>query len=144
MNSIEFLAIRKLQGEREASDYDAAQFLDQVNAGTSDHEAALEMAMVEVADESYRPEGAAAPRFEKVGLRPNGEPAQVGLSDGELLDKLQWQTLNTLLLFTSLPEQLKTFVNDALKVSDPRLLGSALDALKSYLRDERATDDLPF
>ena len=57
MNSIEFLAIRKIQKEHEATDYEVAQFLDQVNAGTRDFDAVLEMAMIEVADESYRPEG---------------------------------------------------------------------------------------
>ena len=57
MNSVEFLAIRQLQKERGASDYEAAQFLDQVNVGDSVFEATFEMAMIEVADESYRPEG---------------------------------------------------------------------------------------
>ena len=60
MNSIEFLAIRKLQKERNATDYEAAQLLDQVEAGNSAFEAVFEMAMVEVADDSYRPEGAPA------------------------------------------------------------------------------------
>ena len=58
MNSTEFLAIRKLQQERAATDYEVAQFLDHVTAGNSIFEATLEMAMIEVADESYRPEGA--------------------------------------------------------------------------------------
>ena len=57
MNSTEFLAIRKLQKERNATDYEVAQFLDQVNAGNGVFEAVFEMAMVEVADESYRPQG---------------------------------------------------------------------------------------
>ena len=57
MNSTEFLAIGKLQKERKATDYEAAQFLDQVNAGNSDFEAVLEMAMIAVADDSYQPEG---------------------------------------------------------------------------------------
>ena len=144
MNSVEFLAVRKLQKEREATDFEVAQFLDQVNAGTSDHEAALEMAMIEVADESYRPEGATAAPVEEVASRPNGECDQPELSDGEVLDKLEWKVLSTLLLFASIPDQLRTFVNDALKVSDPGLLASALDALNSYLRDERAADEIPF
>ena len=58
MNSIDFLAIRKLQNERKATDYEVAQFLDQVNAGDSVFEASLDLAMIEVADESYQPEGA--------------------------------------------------------------------------------------
>ena len=57
MNSTEFLAIRKLQNERKATDYEVAQFLDQVNAGDSVFEASLDLAMIEVADESYQPEG---------------------------------------------------------------------------------------
>ncbi len=57
MNSTEFLAIRKLQKEGAATDYEVAQFLDQVNAGNSDFEAKLEMALIEVVDDSYRPEG---------------------------------------------------------------------------------------
>ena len=57
MNSIEFLAIRKIQKECAATDYEVAQFLDHVDAGNSDFEATLEMAMLEVADDSYRPEG---------------------------------------------------------------------------------------
>jgi len=57
MNSTEFLALRKLQKEGAATDYEVAQFLDQVNAGNSDFEAKLEMALIEVVDDSYRPEG---------------------------------------------------------------------------------------
>ncbi len=57
MNSIEFLAIRKLQKEGAATDYEMAKFLDQVNAGNSVFEPTLEMAMIEVADDSYEPEG---------------------------------------------------------------------------------------
>ncbi len=57
MNSTEFLAIRKLQKDGKATDYEAAQFLDQVNAGNGDLEAVFETAMIEVADESYQPEG---------------------------------------------------------------------------------------
>ncbi len=57
MNSTEFLAIRKLQKEHTATDYEVAQFLDLVNAGNSDFEAKLEMALIEVVDDSYRPEG---------------------------------------------------------------------------------------
>ncbi len=57
MNSTEFLALRKLQKERKATDYEAAQFLDQVNAGNNVFEATLEMAMIEVADESHQPDG---------------------------------------------------------------------------------------
>ena len=60
MNSTEFLAIRKLQKERDATDYEAAQFLDQVNAGDEAFEAVFEMALIEVADDSYRPEGTPA------------------------------------------------------------------------------------
>ena len=57
MNSTEFLAIRKLQIERTATDHEVAQFLDQVNAGNSAFEAAFEQAMIEVADDSHQPEG---------------------------------------------------------------------------------------
>ncbi len=57
MNSTEFLAIRKLQKERKTTDYEAAQFLDLVNAGNGDFEAVFEIAMIEVSDESYQPEG---------------------------------------------------------------------------------------
>ena len=57
MDSTEFLAIRKLQKERGASDFEVAQFLDQVNAGDSTFEAVFEMEMIEVEDESYKPEG---------------------------------------------------------------------------------------
>ena len=56
MNSIEFLAIRKIQKEHEATDFEVARFLDLVNVGNGDFEAALEMAMIEVADESYQPD----------------------------------------------------------------------------------------
>ena len=62
MNSTEFLAIRKLQKEGAATDYEVAQFLDQVDAGNSVFEATLEMAMIEVADASYQPEGTPPPR----------------------------------------------------------------------------------
>ncbi len=58
MNSTEFLALRKLQIERKATDHEVAQFIDQVNAGNKDFEAAFEMAMIEVADDSHQPEGA--------------------------------------------------------------------------------------
>ena len=57
MDSTEFRAIRKLQKERGVSDYDVVQFLDLVNAGHSESNAVLELAMIEVADESYQPEG---------------------------------------------------------------------------------------
>ncbi len=57
MNSVEYLALRKLQKGRAATDYEVAQFLDLVNAGNSTFEATLEMAMIEVADESYQPDG---------------------------------------------------------------------------------------
>ena len=57
MNSIEFLALRKIQKEHEATDFEVAQFLDLVNAGNGDFEAVFEMAMIGVADESYRPDG---------------------------------------------------------------------------------------
>ena len=57
MNTTEYLALRKLQKERGATDYEAAQFLDLVNAGNSESEAVFEMAMIEVADESYQPDG---------------------------------------------------------------------------------------
>ena len=57
MNSTEFLAIRKLQNESAATDYEVAQFLDLVNAGNSVFEARLEMALLEVGDESYQPDG---------------------------------------------------------------------------------------
>ncbi len=60
MNSTEFLALRKLQKEGAATDYEVAQFLDQVNAGNSDFEAVFEMAMIEVNDDSYQPEGSPA------------------------------------------------------------------------------------
>ena len=60
MNSTEFLALRKIQKEGAATDYEVAQFLDQVNAGNSVFEAKFEMAMIEVADESYRPDGTPA------------------------------------------------------------------------------------
>ncbi len=57
MNSTEFLAIRKLQKEGAATDCEMAQFLDLVDAGNSVFEAKFEMAMIEVADDSYQPEG---------------------------------------------------------------------------------------
>ncbi len=57
MNSIEFLALRKIQKEGGATDYETAQFLDGVNAGNGVFEAVFEMAMIEVADDSYKPEG---------------------------------------------------------------------------------------
>ena len=57
MNSTEFLAIRKLQKEHSATDYDVAQFLDQVNAGNSVFEATFDMAMIQVNDDSYQAEG---------------------------------------------------------------------------------------
>jgi len=59
MDSIEFLAIRKLQKERKATDYEVAQFLDQVNVGDSVFEAVFDIAMIGVADDSYQPEGIA-------------------------------------------------------------------------------------
>ncbi len=57
MYSTEFLALRKLQKEGAATDYEVAQFLDQVNAGNGTFEGAFEMAMIEVADDSYQPGG---------------------------------------------------------------------------------------
>ena len=57
MNSTEFLALRKLQKEGAATDYEVAQFLDLVNAGNSDFEAVFEMAMIEINDDSYQPDG---------------------------------------------------------------------------------------
>lgn len=57
MNTVEFLALRKLQLDHKASDYEIAQFLDQVNAGNSDFVATFEQTMIEVADESYEPDG---------------------------------------------------------------------------------------
>ena len=57
MNSTEFLALRKIQKEGAATDYEVAQFLDLVNAGNSSFKAEPEMAMIEVADESYQPDG---------------------------------------------------------------------------------------
>ncbi len=57
MDSTGFLALRKLQKEGAATDYEVAQFLDLVNAGNSDFKQTFDMAMIEVADESYQPEG---------------------------------------------------------------------------------------
>ena len=57
MNTVEFLALRKIQNEVAATDFEVAQFLDLVNAGNSDFEARFELAMIEVADESYQPDG---------------------------------------------------------------------------------------
>lgn len=57
MNSTEYLALRKIQKEGAATDYEMAQFLDLVDAGNSDFEAKLEMAMIEVADDSYQADG---------------------------------------------------------------------------------------
>lgn len=56
-NSIEFLALRKLQQDHKATDFEVAQFLDLVNSGNGDFEAVFEIAMIEVADDCYRPEG---------------------------------------------------------------------------------------
>ena len=82
MNRIEFLAVRKLQKEHKATDYETALFLDEVNAGDRSQEAALEIAMVEVADDSYWPEGAPAPSLAEVFGRPNGEPPKPSETDG--------------------------------------------------------------
>ena len=57
MKTVEFLALRKLQLDHKASDHEIAQFLDLVSAGNSDSEAMLDLAMIEVADESYEPDG---------------------------------------------------------------------------------------
>ncbi len=81
MNRIEFLALRKLQKENRATDYDMAQFLDQGNVGDSIQKADLEIAMVEVADDSYWPEGAPAPSLAEVFGRPNGEPPKPSETD---------------------------------------------------------------
>lgn len=86
MNSVEFLAIRKLQKERDVTDHEVAQFLDQVNASNSVFEATLEMAMIEVADESYRPQGDEHPLGQAgpIGIvRDHDEPEPPAIRDGQ-------------------------------------------------------------
>ena len=57
MISTEFLALRKIQKEVAATDFEVSQFLDQVNAGNSAFEARFELAMIDVNDDSYQPDG---------------------------------------------------------------------------------------
>ena len=57
MNSNEYLAIRKIQAEAVATDCEMALFLDLADAGKRDFKAKLEMAMIEVNDDSYQPDG---------------------------------------------------------------------------------------
>ena len=57
MNSTEFLAIRNIQKGCKATDYEAAKFLDMVNAGHKESEAVLGLAMIEVANANYQPGG---------------------------------------------------------------------------------------
>ncbi len=165
MNSIEFLAIRKLQKEREATDFEAAQFLDQVNAGTSTHDAALEMAMVEVADDSYRPEGAPAPPVDEVASRPGdwakdlaapdngtGDPragSPIGIvrdhpshdEDTSTKHLIIW----ALLPLAKLPDTVATLVKDAVHGDLDEQCRAALAAGDAIARRRREPDaDIPF
>ena len=71
-----------------------------------------------------------APPAEEVASRPNGEFAVPDAQDD--FDKVQWQILYCLLQDANHPDEVKRFVDDALKVKDANLLRAALRALDSY------------
>ena len=81
---------------------------------------------------------------EKVASSPNGEHAPREQRAGAVLDGRRWEILYTLINFASLPEQLKVFVDDALKDCDPDLIQAAHDALKHYLGRQREIEDIPY
>ncbi len=70
-----------------------------------------------------------APPIEEVASRPNGEFAVPDAQDD--FYKMQWQILYCLLHSSGHPDELKRFVDDALKVRDANLLRAALRALDS-------------
>ena len=78
-----------------------------------------------------------APPIEEVASRPNGEFAVPDAQED--FDKMQWQILYCLLQDTNHPDEIKRFVDDALKAKDANLLRAALRALDSY-----AMPDIPF
>ena len=78
-----------------------------------------------------------APPIEEVASRPNGEFAVPDAQED--FDKMQWQILYCLLQDTNHPDEIKRFVDDALKAKDANLLRAALRALDSY-----AMPELPF
>ncbi len=78
-----------------------------------------------------------APPIEEVASRPNGEFAVPDAQDD--FDKVQWQILYGLLQSANHPDEVKRFVDDALKVKDANLLRAALRALDSY-----DMPDIPF
>ena len=61
---------------------------------------------------------------------PNGEPAEPDAMDD--FYKVQWSILYCLLQSANHPDEIKKFVDDALKVKDANLLRAALRALDSY------------
>ena len=83
---------------------------------------------------------ATAPPIEEVASRPNGEFPQPEPSDDAGVDRMQWEILNSLLTFAVCPDELKRFVDDALKLRDVHLLFTARLALDNYL----GKDDIPF
>ena len=83
---------------------------------------------------------ATAPPIEEVASRPNGEFPQPEPSDDAGVDRMQWEILNSLLTFAVCPDELKRFVDDALKLRDVHLLFTARLALDNYL----GKDDITF
>ena len=69
-------------------------------------------------------------KLEEVASRPNDEFAVPDAQDD--FDKVQWQILYCLLQSANHPDEVKKFVDDALKVKDANLLRAALRALDSY------------
>ena len=62
--------------------------------------------------------------------RPNGEPDEPDAMDD--FYKVQWSILYCLLQSANHPDEIKRFVDDALKAKDANLLRAALRALDSY------------
>ena len=77
---------------------------------------------------------------EETASRSNGEPAQPGADDYQAADGMRMQILYSVFERASLPDALKTFIDNAIKDNHPKLLMTAQVALDNYQGDQ----EIPF
>ena len=83
---------------------------------------------------------APAPPIEEVASRPNGESVHPDAGEDEATDGMKMQILYSIFQHVSLPDALKTFIDNAVKDNDKKLLMTAQVALDNYQGD----DEIPF
>ncbi len=80
------------------------------------------------------------PPAEEVASRPNGESVHPDAGEDEATDGMRMQILYSIFQRASLPDALKTFIDNAVKDNDKKLLMTAQVALDNYQGDQ----EIPF